>query len=196
MGAFLTRVSLVTAERAGGAPVAAGRNERRLVEHVAYDDEVQLRAYTDADAASTLTVFLRAVRETAGADYSTEEVEAWAAEHGDIDSWAASRRAAGTRLAFVDGRLAGFTDLGDDGYVDMLFVNPDVGRRGVATTLLAETVAEARRRGMPRLTTHASRTARRFFERHGFVVRQECHEGIDGVEAINYAMSCRLAPPP
>lgn len=156
------------------------------------DGAVEIRAYTDADAESTLTVYLRAIRETASADYSAEQVEAWAAGHGDIESWAASRRVAGTRLAFVDGRLAGFTDLRDEGYVDMLFVNPDFARMGVATTLLAETIATARRRGMPVLTTHASITARPFFERQGFVVTAECHPVVRGVETTNYAMSCSL----
>lgn len=157
---------------------------------------MELRAYTDADAESTLTVFLQAVRETASADYSAEQVQAWAAGHGDLESWAARRAAAGTRLAFIGRRLAGFTDLRDDGYVDMLFVNPDFGRMGVATTLLAETICAARERGLPQLTTHASITARPFFERQGFVVTAECHPVINGVETTNYAMTCPLVPGP
>ena len=57
---------------------------------------VELRAYTAGDAQATSVIFLRAVRETARAHYSLEQVEAWAANYGDLDSWAAARAAAHT----------------------------------------------------------------------------------------------------
>ena len=105
---------------------------------------MDLRAYTAGDAQATSVIFLRAVRETARAHYSPEQVEAWAANNGDLDSWAAARAAAHTQLAIIDGHVAGFTDLDDHGYIDMLFVDPDFGRHGVASALLASVVALAR----------------------------------------------------
>jgi hypothetical protein len=88
---------------------------------------VELRAYTAGDAQATSVIFLRAVRETASAHYSPEQVEAWAANYGDLDSWAAARAAAHTQLAIIDGHVAGFTDLDDHGYIDMLFVDISAG---------------------------------------------------------------------
>jgi putative acetyltransferase len=88
---------------------------------------VELRAYRAGDAQATSVIFLRAVRETARAHYSPEQVEAWAADYGDLDSWAAARAAAHTQLAIIDGHVAG---LDDHGYIDMLFVDPDFGRHG------------------------------------------------------------------
>jgi putative acetyltransferase len=113
-------------------------------------------------------VFLRAVRETSRAHYTSEQVEAWAADYGDLDSWAAARAAAHTQLAIVDNHVAGFADLDDNGYIHMMFVDPDFSRRGVASALLASVVALARERGLPALTTFASLTSRPVFERHGF----------------------------
>jgi GNAT superfamily N-acetyltransferase len=75
----------------------------------------------------------------------------------------------------IDGHVAGFTDLDDHGYIDMLFVDPDFGRHGVASALLASVVALARQRGTVALTTYASLTAKPLFERHGFVVTEERH---------------------
>jgi putative acetyltransferase len=155
---------------------------------------VELRAYTGADAEATLTVFLRAIRETASADYSPEQVAAWAAQHGDIVRWAARRAAAHTQLAIIHGQVAGFIDLDDDGYIDMLFVNPDFGRQGVATMLLTSTMAFAQQRGIAALTTHASLTAKPFFERHGFVVTEERHLIDRDVGFTNYAMRRVLQP--
>ena len=149
---------------------------------------MELRAYATGDARATSVVFLRAVRETARAHYSPEQVEAWAAEYGDIDSWAAARAAAHTRLAIIDGHVAGFTDLDDDGYIDMLFVDPDFGRRGVASTLLASVIALARQRGLTVLTTFASLTSQRVFERQGFTITGERYFGDGDLAAKTYAM--------
>src|SRR3954447_21182727 len=110
---------------------------------------MELRAYVAADAEATLAIFLRAVRETARAHYSPEQAAAWAADSGDLDSWAAARGAAHTQLAIIDGQVAGFTDLDDCGYIDMLFVDPDFGRRGIASGLLESMVALARQRCIP-----------------------------------------------
>jgi putative acetyltransferase len=92
----------------------------------------------------------------------------------------------------IDGHVAGFTDLDDHGYIDMLFVDPDFGRHGVASALLASVVALARQRGTVALTTYASLTAKPLFERHGFVVTEERHFLSRDVELTNVAMRCEL----
>src|SRR6478735_10811834 len=114
---------------------------------------MELRIYAAGDAETTSAIFLRAVRETARAHYSPVQIAAWAADSGDLDSWAAARTAAHTRLAIVDGQVAGFADLDDHGYLDMLFVDPDFGRQGIASALVASMVDLARRRGLPAVTT-------------------------------------------
>jgi len=153
---------------------------------------VEFRAYTANDAEATSLIFLRAVRETGPAHYSPEQVEAWAADFGDLDSWAAARAAADTLLAVIEDRVVGFTDLDDHGYIDMLFVDPDFGRRGVASALLASVIALARQRGLPALTTFASLTSRPVFERHGFVITGERYFGEGDLAAKTYAMRCVL----
>jgi len=153
---------------------------------------VEFRAYAAGDAGATLAIFLRAVRETARAHYSAEQVAAWAADAGDLYSWAAARAAAHTQLAVIDGRVAGFTDLDDDGYIDMLFVDPDFGRQGIASALLASMIALARQRGLPAVTTFASLTSRPVFERHGFVITGERYFGEGDGAAKTYEMRCVL----
>jgi putative acetyltransferase len=153
---------------------------------------VELRAYAAGDAEVTLVIFLRAVRETARAHYSPEQVAAWAADSGDLDSWAAARAAAHTQLAIIHGHVAGFTDLDDYGYIDMLFVDPDFGRQGIASGLLASMVALARQRGLPALTTFASLTSRPVFERQGFVIMDERYFGEGDGAVKTYEMRCVL----
>jgi GNAT superfamily N-acetyltransferase len=92
----------------------------------------------------------------------------------------------------VDNHVAGFVDLDDNGYIHMMFVDPDFGRRGVASALLASVVALARERGLPALTTFASLTSRPVFERHGFVITGERYFGEGDHAAKTYSMRCSL----
>jgi putative acetyltransferase len=150
---------------------------------------LRLRPYTAADAEATLAVFRRAVRTTAARDYSPAQVAAWAPDDLDVEAWGARRRARATVVAEDDGRVVGFTDVDATGYVDMMYVDPGAGRRGVATALLAWAVAEATSSGAESLRTHASITARPFFEAHGFRVDEVRHPVRNGVVFENFAMS-------
>lgn len=149
---------------------------------------LRLRDDTPDDAAATLAVFRRAITVTAARDYTPEQVAAWAPEDIDPDAWAARRAAARTRVAVRDGAVVGFTDVDAAGYVDMLFVDPAAARQGVARALLDWAVRTALADGATELTTHASITARPFFEAHGFEVVAEQHPVRRGVTLTNYRM--------
>jgi putative acetyltransferase len=154
----------------------------------------QLRPYRDEDAGATLAVFRRAIQLLASRDYRPDQVEAWASPDIDPVVWAERRSARRTQVADLDGRVVGFTDVDAAGYVDMLFVDPDVARRGVASALLDWARATARELGARELTTHASLTARPVFEAHGFTVVAEQQPVLRGVTLTNFRMRCELGP--
>lgn len=149
---------------------------------------MHLRPYVPADAVPTLDVFQRAIRSTAAADYTPEQIAAWSSDDRDRREWAAARAAADTVVAVDEGRVVGFIDIDGDGYIDMLFVDPGFGRRGVAAALLEVVVVAARAAGIVELTTNASLTARPFFERYGFGVVAEQHPVVRGVQLTNFAL--------
>jgi putative acetyltransferase len=158
---------------------------------------VVLRAYARGmDAAGTHAAYRTAITRTAAADYAPEQIAAWAgAKEVDLDRWDARRAAAHTVVAVVDGRVAGFADHLDDGLLDMLFVHPDFGRRGVARLLVEQVKREAAAAGLSSLRTCASRTARPAFERFGFTVVASRRENVvNGQTVPNYEMRCTLAP--
>lgn len=155
---------------------------------------MHVRPYTPADASPTLDVFRRAVRVTASADYSPEQIAAWSSDDIDPREWATQRLAASTVVAVDEGRVVGFSDVDARGYVDMMFVDPDFSRRGVGTLLLAAVVEVAALAGATELTADVSLTARGFFERHGFTVLAEGRPVIRGVELSNSAMRRALPP--
>lgn len=150
---------------------------------------VLLRPFEDADAAATLKVFTAAILETASADYSAEQVEAWARPgRRDLAVWREAMRARDAVVATVESEVVGFSDVSASGYIDMMFVSPRHARRGVARLLLAHVEARARREGVAELSSDVSITARPFFERHGFVAVAEQHPVREGVELTNHRM--------
>jgi putative acetyltransferase len=150
---------------------------------------IDVRPYTHGDAADTLAVFLAAVTQTASADYTAEQIQAWAApQDRDLDRWDAAMEARKSFVATIDTELAGFSDGGSDGYVDMMFVAPKFARRGVARTLLAAAEKMARETGARELSADVSITARPFFESQGFAVVAEQSPVRRGVSLTNFKM--------
>ena len=152
-----------------------------------------VRGYQPRDAEATWEAYFRAIRDTASKDYSAEQVAAWAPESVDLVEWNERRLAAYTYVATIDGRVVGFSDVTDDGLLDMLFVHSEAGGSGVARALVGAVVAKARELGLAQIHTHASRTAMPAFKRFGFEVeRANPDNRIRGENLPNYDMYLKL----
>lgn len=157
---------------------------------------MEIRSYASTDAQATLDVFLSAVTGTASVHYSTTQIAAWSRpDDRDLVEWNSARQALNTFVAMVDGHIAGFADVSTSGYIDMMFVAPRFGRRGIATALLSTVRRRAAEAGAQELSTHASITARAFFERHGFTVVAEQHPITQGVTMTNFNMVRKFQGP-
>src|SRR5690606_23062577 len=98
--------------------------------YVTSDPVVRVRSYRQDDADLTLTVFLNAVQITATANYTPEQIAAWARPNNrNIAEWDQQRRSRETIVAMVGEKVAGFSDLDSSGLIDMIFVDPAYGRR-------------------------------------------------------------------
>ncbi|MDO5745655.1 MAG: GNAT family N-acetyltransferase [Micrococcaceae bacterium] len=146
-----------------------------------------IRSYEPQDAQATLSIFQHAVRTTAAADYSPEQIAAWTAGDG-VQAWESRREATDTWIAEQNGVIVGFSDLDGTGYIDMMFVHPASCRTGVASALLDHIRNLAAERGIGELTVNASITARVFFERHGFTVQATQQIELSAVKLTNYRM--------
>ena len=148
----------------------------------------KIRHYCPEDVGAIVALFRDTVRRINIRDYSVEQVRAWAPDEIDGQRWADRLANRCCVIAEIDGVIVGFADLESDGHLDHLFVHADHQRRGVGAALLAALHGEAARRGIARLFTEASITARPFFERHGYRVLQEQVVVVRGVELVNYRM--------
>lgn len=156
---------------------------------------IHLRAYRPDDAETTRGVFLRAVQVTAASDYTPTQIGAWISASDDASAWAAARSLTRNQIAEVDGTVAGFIGTDSSGYIDMLYVDPEYTRQGVASALLRWAENTARAAGVPVMTTHASVTAVPFFRAHGFQIVSKQHPQIGTVVLTNFLMQLQLTDP-
>ena len=152
---------------------------------------VAVRAYRPKDQDAVITVFVRAIRESAVRDYSPAQVDAWS--RVDRDGLRRERRDRLTWVAVVEESIVGFTDLEPSGHLDRMYVHPEHEGRGVATALLKFLEAAARSQGLTRLFTEVSITAKPFFGRRGFQVLTAQVVEFRGEKFTNFRMEKLLA---
>ena len=139
-----------------------------------------LRPYRSEDCPAMAALFYDTVHNVNARDYTPEQLAAWADGQVDLAAWDASFLAHTTLVAEEEGIIVGFADLADDGYLDRLYVHKDWQGRGVATAL-CDALPGAK-------LTHASLTARPFFEQRGWRVVKEQQVERRGVLLTNFVM--------
>ena len=150
---------------------------------------MEIRLFQVGDEPALREVFFAAVHQTAAADYSPEQLAAWAPAVYDHAAWAERMRGIRPFVAIADGTIIGYADLQPDGYIDHFFVSPTVARQGVGSALMRHIHDGAAARGITRLFSDVSLTARPFFERWGFVVERQQSVDVRGVTLSNVKMS-------
>ena len=143
-----------------------------------------LREYRPGDCREMAALFYDTVHTVNARDYTPAQLDAWADGQPDLDAWDRSFRAHTTLVAEEGGRIVGFGDMTGDGYLDRLYVHKDCQGRGVATALCDRLEAAA----PGPVETHASLTARPFFERRGYRVVRPQQVERHGVLLTNYVM--------
>ena len=149
---------------------------------------MQIRPFTPADLRPLVTLFTETVHRVNSKDYSPEQIAVWAPCDNDWTRWQNRFNGLRTLIMELDGQIVGFTAFTEQGYVDFLFVHHKHQRRGVARALLTEAEMQLRALGVRRATTHASITARPFFEAMGYVMLEQRWFEKDGVMLTNFSM--------
>jgi len=152
-----------------------------------------LRPFLPADARALAGLFRASVEELTAEDYSEEQRAAWIAAVDDEAAFAARLAAGLTLVALIDGKIAGFAALRDNLLFDMLYVRPDLARRGVGSALADAIEKLAAGRGAKLLTVEASDSARDFFAARGYVPQSRKTIMLGGEWLGNTTMTKELA---
>lgn len=152
-----------------------------------------LRPFLPADAATLAALFRASVEALAAEDYDEDQRAAWISAADDEEAFAAGLANALTIVALVDGEIAGFASLKDNTDFDMLYVRPDLARRGVGSALAEAIEKLAGARGTKTLSVDASDAARDFFAARGYVAKTRNTKTIAGQWLGNTTMTKELA---
>ena len=154
----------------------------------------RIRDYAEGDAQALHSLTLATIKAVGPAGYSREQVDAWAARHGDTERLSARIRSG--HMIFVAANTrdqpVAYSLLEPDGHLDMLYCHPDHTQQGLADKLLHAAEERAKSLGISRLYTEASELARHAFERAGYAVTHRRDFDLDGVPIHNFAMEKRL----
>lgn len=153
---------------------------------------IAVRRYTPNDLAGLIALFRDTVRRINARDYSEEQVRAWAPDKIDARQWSNRFENKTVWVAELDGAPVGFVDVARDGLIDMIYVHADHQGEGIASRLLRNVEVSAQARGLLRLFTEASITARPFFEHRGFRVIATQRVMRWAQEFLNYRMDKQL----
>ncbi len=147
---------------------------------------MRIRRYERHDLEKITMIFQNTVHKVNIKDYTKEQVDAWAPDFIDKEKWNKTLSEHYTFVAVKDDAIIGFGDIDDSGYMDRLYVHHDYLRQGVATLICdkLESMIDSDRT----IVTHASITARPFFEKRGYKVVKEQLVKRKGVFLKNYIM--------
>lgn len=143
-----------------------------------------IREYQSSDCEELTKLFYNTVHTVNAKDYTEEQLDAWATGQVDLNKWDQSLREHYSIVAVENEMLVGFGDIDKSGYLDHLFVHADYQGKGIGTMIcnrLEQAVSG-------NIITHASITARPFFEKRGYRVVKEQQVERQGVFLTNFEM--------
>lgn len=144
-----------------------------------------IRQYEPTDCENLANLFYLTVHTVNAKDYMKEQLNVWATDKIDLEEWNKSFSEHFTVIAVENDTVVGFGDIDKSGYLDRLFVHRDYQRRGIATAICNELERAVK---VDKIITHASITAKPFFEQRDFNVVKEQQVLRKGIALTNYIM--------
>lgn len=145
------------------------------------------RKYQPEDCRELTELFYHTVHTVNAKDYTKEQLDVWATGQVNLEKWNRSFQEHFTIVAVENGEVAGFGDIDETGYLDRLYVHKDYQGQGIASAICD--CLESKISG--KIVTHASITARPFFEKRGYKVVKEQQVERQNIFLTNYVMEKR-----
>jgi putative acetyltransferase len=140
-----------------------------------------IRPLKESDMVHLNQLFIETVHTINAADYSQEQLDAWAPKKRAAIYWNARLKDHITYVADAQGVIVGFADITKDGNVDHVYVHKNFQGKGIARALVHQLEDDACRLGLSVLRTEVSITAKPFFQKIGFMVickQDKIHNGL------------------
>ncbi|ARR44264.1 GNAT family N-acetyltransferase [Vibrio campbellii] len=153
---------------------------------------ITIRDFQEEDAPTLWALFFNTVRNVNRRDYTEQQVKAWAQEGFDSQLWLKKMISIQPFVAELDGVIVGYSDVQPSGLVDHFFCHHEYQGQGVGRALMTHVLKQAEAKGLNRIYSEVSITARPFYEHMGFTVVNEQQIEVRGATLTNYVMEKHL----
>lgn len=144
-----------------------------------------LRRYHTSDCEYLAELFYQTVHNVNTKDYTKEQLDVWATGNVNLDEWNKSFLEHLTIVAVKNEIITGFGDMDETGYLDRLYVHKDYQGQGIASAICDELEQQV---NVNKIITHASITAKTFFEQRGYSIIKGQQVIRNGISLTNYVM--------
>lgn len=146
--------------------------------------KMNIREYQLTDCKALTELFYHTVHTVNAKDYTKEQLDVWATGQVNLKEWNRSLQEHFSIVATDDDVITGFGDIDKTGYLDRLYVHSDYQGKGIATSICNRLEAAVQED----IVTHASVTAKPFFEKRGYQVIKEQQVERQGIFLTNFVM--------
>ena len=144
-----------------------------------------IREYQSTDCKELAELFYNTVHTVNAKDYTNEQLGVWATGQVDMKKWNQSLQKHFSIVAVDVNIIVGFGDVDKSGYLDRLYVHSEYQGKGISTAICNR--LESAVQG--NIVTHASVTAKPFFEKRGYKVIKEQQVERQGIFLTNFVMT-------
>lgn len=149
---------------------------------------ITIRSFETKDVAITWDLKFNTIRNINIRDYSVAQTNAWAPDNLDMNVWQKRVSTMKPFIAELNGKVVGFADLQNDGYIDHFFCHSEYQGFGVGRALMEHILKIGNSKGVSRFYSEVSLTARAFYEHFGFNVINEQQVKINNEILTNFVM--------
>jgi putative acetyltransferase len=149
---------------------------------------IKIRTLKKGDELELWQLKVNTIKKVNIKDYSQEQLNVWAPDEYNPEKWLKRVYGMNPSIAEIDGKIVGFADIQDDGYIDHFFCHNEFQGQGVGKILMQNLMNKGKEKSIPRIYSHVSITAKPFFERFGFHVVKQQAMNIGNQALTNYVM--------
>ena len=149
---------------------------------------MKIRPYKPADIRQISLLYFNTIRRVNARDYTAQQIRAWAPGIPDNAFWSNRFLTRAVFVAELGDKIIGFAEFEKSGHIDCFYVHHEHIHQGVGSALMTKLKDEARAANVHRLFAEVSITAKGFFEKRGFVVKEERTTEYHAVEFQLYLM--------
>lgn len=151
---------------------------------------ITIKPYFSGVEKELFEVFKSAITLGCAKDYSKEQIRAWVPNEYHHEKWSEIVSTIKPFCAILNGKIVGYADMQEDGYIDHFFVHGNFQGQSIGRSLM--NIVLASKPNTTKAYSHVSITAKPFFERRGFRVIRENITEIREVKLNNFIMEREL----